>query len=113
MNKLTHVAAAFAAISILGCAGAAQAADDTMVVRLGDLNTSSQQGAEHALRRIKHAARSFCGPASREIGRRFAGKVCEKRMTNQAVAVLDAPLVSALNTAGQRIELAQAEAAAR
>ena len=84
-----------------------------MVVRLGDLNVSSQKGAEAALRRIKQAARSFCGPSSPEVARHFAAKACEKRMVAQAVTELDAPAVTALNSRSQPIRLAQTGTLAR
>ena len=73
----------------------------------------SPQGAETALRRIKSAANAFCGPASREVGRAFAQKGCVKRMTTQAVARLDAPLVTALHSPHQPIRLATAGATTR
>jgi UrcA family protein len=115
MNKLTNFAAGFAAIALITGSGAAQAAPtpDIMVVRLGDLNTSSQKGAETALRRIKHAAKAFCGPASREVERFFAGKACEQHMTNVAVAELNVPMVTALNSQNQPIRLAQTETSTR
>lgn len=115
MNKLTNIAAGFAAVALIAGSGAAHAASgpDLMVVRVGDLNTGSQKGAQIALRRIKRAAETFCGAGSRELGAYAKGKACEKRMTEQAVAALNAPMVTALNSHSRPILLARTETSTR
>jgi len=99
------ISAAALALTLLGSAAAAQTA--TMTVKVGDLNTSSDAGAQSALRRIHYAADIFCGGAdSRELSVMLAQQKCVARMTDKAVTSLNAPKVSALNGATPRIVLA-------
>jgi UrcA family protein len=112
MNRIIKIAAA-AAILTLGAAGAASAKEDIMVVRVGDLNTSSHDGAQIALRRIKNASTRFCGPQTRDLGTSFEQKRCEKRMTQKAVASLNAPMVTALYSPSESFTLAQTESQSR
>ena len=85
------------AVLIALVAGAAYAQEDTMRVRIGDLNLQQEYGAKVALRRIKSASESFCGghmiPAA-ELSRPV--RKCRQTMTDKAVAQLDAPLVTAI-----------------
>ena len=100
------ILAAFLATSVL-TAGAAQAQNDIMVVRLGDLNVSSTQGAQVALRRIQSAASQFCSDGdSRNLGRIAEHRACEARMVGKAVRSLDAPVVTALYAPTSTILLA-------
>src|SRR3954468_18702500 len=112
MNRIIKIAAA-AALLTFGAAGVASAKDDIMIVRVGDLNTHSHDGAEIALRRIKNAASQFCGPQSRDLGTNYAQQRCVKRMTTKAVTSLNAPMVTALYTPGESFTLAQAESQSR
>ncbi|MDB5426052.1 MAG: hypothetical protein JWR47_2962 [Phenylobacterium sp.] len=90
------ILAAFMATTVLA-AGAAQAENDIMVVRVSDLNVASTQGAQVALQRIKSAASQFCSDAdSRDLGRIAQHRSCEARMIGKAVRSLDAPVVTAL-----------------
>lgn len=116
MTKLTTLTAAFFAAGLIASAGAASAqspAEDIMIVRVSDLNTSSSRGAEIALRRIKAASTAFCGGPSREIRQDREQKQCAKRMTDQAVRELNAPLVTAKHRPLQPVELAQSAPWAR
>jgi UrcA family protein len=95
MNRYS-ILAAFLATTLLA-AGAAQAQNDIMVVRVGDLNVASTQGAQVALHRIKTAAAQFCSDGdSRDLGRIAEHRSCEARMVGKAVRSLDAPVVTAL-----------------
>jgi UrcA family protein len=113
MNRIIKIAAAAAILGLTGVAGTASAQQDIMVVRVGDLNTSSHQGAEVALRRIKNAASQFCGPQSRDLTTSSIQRRCEARMTEKAVSTLNAPKVTALYAPSQSIQLAQAETSSR
>jgi UrcA family protein len=100
------ILAAFLATTVL-TAGAAQAQNDIMVVRIGDLNVSSTQGAQVALHRIKSAAAQFCSDAdSRDLGRIAQHRACETRMVGKAVRSLDAPVVTALYAPSSSFRLA-------
>jgi UrcA family protein len=100
------ILAAFMATSVLA-AGSAQAQNDVMVVRVGDLNVASQQGAQVALQRIKSAASQFCGgEGSRDLGRIAEHRSCETRMIGKAVRSLDAPVVTALYAPSSNFRLA-------
>jgi len=86
---------------------AAQAQNDSMVVRVGDLNVASKQGAQVAYQRIKFAARQFCNHGdSRNLGRIGEQRECETRMMGKAVRSLDAPIVTALSAPQSSIVLA-------
>ena len=116
MNRIIKVAAAAAALSLAGVAGAASAQsvkEGIMIVRVGDLNTSSHQGAEVALRRIKNAAAQFCGPQTRDLATTYEQRRCTERMTRKAVSSLNAPMVTALYAPHESIQLAQAETQSR
>ncbi|HEX5264523.1 MAG TPA: UrcA family protein [Phenylobacterium sp.] len=90
------IGAALIAVSLFSVT-AAKAQSDIMMVRVSDLNTSSPQGAEIALRRIKNASTLFCGDSDNiTLSRRFEQHACEKRMTDKAVGALHAPTVTAL-----------------
>ena len=100
------ILAALVATTVLA-AGAAQAQNDIMVVRVGDLNVASTQGAQVALQRIKSAAAQFCSDAdSRDLGRLAEHRSCETRMIGKAVRSLDAPVVTALYAPSSNFRLA-------
>ena len=85
------------AVLIALVAGAAYAQEDTMRVRIGDLNLQQEYGAKVALRRIKSASDAFCGGhkiSAMEFHRQI--DKCRQTMTDKAVAQLDAPLVTAI-----------------
>lgn len=86
---------------------AAEAAEDVMIVRLGDLNLSSDAGANSALRRIRDAAKAFCGGhGERSLAVHREATQCRARMVGKAVAALDAPLVTARHTGRPGLEIA-------
>jgi UrcA family protein len=113
MNRISIIVAAAAALGLTAVAAPAASArtevEGVMIVRVGDLNTSSREGAQSALRRIRAAAQQFCGEPTRDLGRHFAEQRCVHRMTGKAVASLNAPLVTALYTGQTSIQLAQAQ----
>jgi UrcA family protein len=104
------IGAALIAVSLLSVT-AAKAETDTMVVHMGDLNVTSSQGAEVALRRIKNAAMLFCGDYDKiTFTRRIEHQRCEMQMTDQAVSSLNAPTVTALYKGRSSIQLANRDA---
>jgi UrcA family protein len=95
------IGAALAAMTLACGSGAfAQTSpdrQDVMVVRLSDLDTGHQLGAETALRRIKAAANKFCNTdGSKDIERRWEEQRCVTRMTGKAVQSLGATEVTEL-----------------
>jgi UrcA family protein len=94
------IGAALAAMTLAYGSGAfAQTShdrQDVMVVRLSDLDTAHQAGAESALRRIKTAAIQFCGSDDKQIERRWEEQRCVTRMTGKAVQSLGASQVTEL-----------------
>jgi UrcA family protein len=111
--------AALAALT-LACGASAYAQtpsdrQDVMVVRLSDLDTSHQAGAESALRRIKTAAAKFCGSdGTKDIARRWEEERCATRMTGKAVQSLGSSQVTELFlTNGGHIDQAGAQYASR
>lgn len=95
------IGAAIAAMT-LACGSAAFAQSyhepqDLMVVRLSDLDTAHQAGAQSALRRIKAAATKFCGDdGAKDIARQWDEQRCVTRMTGKAVQSLGATQVTEL-----------------
>ncbi|MBS0409458.1 MAG: UrcA family protein [Proteobacteria bacterium] len=69
-------------------------------VRVGDLDLNSREGARAALGRIHVAAQLICGPTPSpvQIERLSIYNACMKSDVDQAVASLDRPLLTALNT---------------
>lgn len=97
MNRIVVITSAV----LLLAPGLARAAEDSMVVRLGDLNVATEPGAQSALRRIRDAADNFCGGQGvRSIQLQTAAAVCRAEMTDKAVAQLHAPVVTALYRGG-------------
>jgi UrcA family protein len=83
---------------------------DVMVVRLSDLDTGRDAGAQAALHRIKSAAIKFCGEdGARDLERRYEQEKCVDRMIGEAVQSLGATQVTALYEAkhGVRTDVAQ------
>jgi UrcA family protein len=105
-----HFASVLPALAALGCAAAVHAAPlaasssdpaaMTVPVSIADLNLSDSDGAKMALQRIRTAAKTVCGeePDSRQLERVSLYHACIKSSTNRAVASLDSPIVSALNS---------------
>jgi UrcA family protein len=86
----------------------AKAAEDAMVVRLGDLNVATEPGAQSALRRIRLAADRFCGgDGDRSMRVQMAARACRGEMIDKAVDQLGAPGVTALHRGETAIQLAR------
>ena len=88
--------AAFAATLALPVS--AQAAAYQVVVHYGDLKLSNAVGAQSLLLRLKAAARQACGgtPDRGDLGRMRDYHTCLNGSLDQAVATVDAPMLSAL-----------------
>ncbi|RAK60815.1 hypothetical protein DJ021_13855 [Phenylobacterium hankyongense] len=105
MNRISVCAAA--SVFTLFSAGIVQA-QDSMSVRVGDLNLNNSAGAQVALRRIDNAATRFCGPAMpMSLSDRAQRDSCHKQMTAKAVRTLGAPRVTALYQPETTVRLAQ------
>lgn len=99
MHRL--IVSTFALLAFMG--PAAHAEEATMRVSVYDLNLNAEPGAQIALRRIKSSSVAFCGGAViRPVGSALAKAACSKTMTAKAVALLDAPLVTALHSPENR-----------
>ena len=104
MNRIVAISSAI----LLLAPGLARAAEETMVVRLGDLNVATESGAQSALRRIRDAADRFCGGQGvRSLQVQTAAAACRAEMVGKAVAQLDAPVVTALYGRDPAIRLAR------
>ncbi|MDB5449287.1 MAG: hypothetical protein JWQ52_415 [Phenylobacterium sp.] len=105
MNRISVCAAA--SVFTLFSAGLVQA-QDSMFVRVGDLNLNNTAGAQVALRRIDNAASRFCGPSMRtSLTEQALRDSCRKQMTAKAVRTLGAPRVTALYQPETSVRLAQ------
>jgi UrcA family protein len=76
-------------------------------VRFGDLDLSSQEGAQTMVVRIRHVAGQICGGATAP----GQGEDCVRETTDRAVADLASPEVAAANAAA--VSYADADAGAR
>ncbi|MFC3080460.1 UrcA family protein [Phenylobacterium terrae] len=104
MNRIVVITSAV----LLLTPGLAKAAEDSMIVRLGDLNVASEAGAQSALRRIRLAADRFCGGhGDRSMRVQMAVGACRGEMVDKAVAQLDDPTVTALHRGETAIRLAR------
>jgi UrcA family protein len=74
-----------------------------VVVRLDDLDTTTERGAEQALRRIRRAAENVCGasPGLRPHTERAAARACVHDAMSRAVDDLGDPLVAAKFNGGR------------
>jgi UrcA family protein len=82
------------------------------VVKFGDLNLSSREGAKTMYHRIRSTAFSLCGdqPDISDITGYGAWRACVNDAINGAVGRLNAPMVTALNggRTSSSVQLAQA-----
>ena len=101
--KTTLIAATLVIAGFAAIAPAQAEALPEVRVPYSDLNLSNPAGAQAMLRRIKAAASRVCGgyPDTREITEKRLYQRCVKMATDQAVAQLNAWLVTALHTGGQ------------
>ena len=100
-NKVARgTALALAMAAALGAgAASAQPIGDGVLVRFGDLDTSSTAGARTLLQRIRYAATKVCGyrPDSRMIDDFYNFRRCRADAVDRAVLKVDLPLVTALD----------------
>jgi UrcA family protein len=77
----------------------ARASEDQqeVVVRVGDLDTTTERGADRALLRIRRAARDVCdvSPGRRSLEDRLSARACVQDAMARAVADLGDPMVAA------------------
>jgi UrcA family protein len=103
-----YTLAALAALSAIAAshpaaAGTQIGSPDTRSTRVSyaDLNLQSEAGARTMFQRIRHAARSVC---EINLDDSWDGRVryfaCVRDTTDQAIAKLDSPLVTAMNSSG-------------
>lgn len=82
------------------------------IVKFGDLNLSSREGAETMYHRIRNTARGLCGdePVIADISGHGAWRACVNDAVDNAVGRLGAPMVTAFNggRTGSPVKLAQA-----
>ena len=105
------IGAALIAVSLFSVT-AAKAQSDIMMVRVSDLNTSSPQGAEIALRRIKNASTLFCGDFGQSHFHPPDRSPCaaKRSMTDKAYSSLNASTVTALHKGQSSSQLASRDA---
>lgn len=81
-------------------------------VTYSDLNLSSRDGARAMYQRIKSTARKLCGgePTIGDLGGHASWRACVDSAVDNAVARLDAPMVTAFNggQSASPVKLAQA-----
>ncbi len=95
-----------AVIALSATAATAQAETAQMRVHVGDLNLTTEAGAQRALFRIKIAAREFCAPPLEILNTPSADR-CRRELIAKAVRQLDAPMVTALWFPPDAVEVAQ------
>jgi UrcA family protein len=103
-TQLNPIASMLAAgLFTLICAtsgGSALAAEQTLtkIVRYGDLNLDSEQGAQALYARLRSAAREVCSPLeSIEMSRQRQWKSCFNNALATAVGQVDKTMLSALH----------------
>ena len=96
--RLTISLCAAAAVLSLGVVGTAFAQTDapSRTVRVADIDFSSRDSTEIALRRIQHAADAVCGgaPSAVDLSQQAPYEQCRKAAIKGAVQQLDRPLLS-------------------
>jgi UrcA family protein len=102
LNQFSRASATLTALAACLIAGTAHAASPaaapTVTVRYGDLNLSSEQGANALYARVAYAARQVCGRSgldARDLAAFAAERACESQAISQAVHDVHAPLVAA------------------
>ena len=93
---------ALTALAALGFSATSHAAvssnDDTIsvTVRYGDLNLDSKVGAQVMIHRIQAAAHQICADVNDRFDLARTGAKCVDATVNDAVAHLNAPMVTAM-----------------
>jgi UrcA family protein len=97
MHRSTVSAFVLALVLITPSLAHAEEAQQEVVVRLGDIDPTTERGAEHALRRIRRAAEDVCdaSPGLRPYAERVAARACIHDAVSRAVDDLGDPLVAA------------------
>ncbi|HEY1561608.1 MAG TPA: UrcA family protein [Caulobacteraceae bacterium] len=106
------LAAATLAIGIGSASAVSAAGQDTasVTVKYGDLNLSTQDGANAVLQRIGQAARQVCKPDTDIADLPGMGdwsRICERARIRDAVSHLDAPMVTAAFSGRSQVILAE------
>lgn len=96
-------AAAMSAASARDAARQTPAPVRAVTVRYGDLDLSTERGAQALLARITKAAKSVCPQAvDRDLGAFLASRRCEREAIARAVRQVDSPRLAALVPARMR-----------
>ena len=97
MHRLTVGAFVSALILITPDMAVALEEQQKAEVQVGDLDTTSERGADRALYRIRRAAQDVCDAPSgmRSRDDRLAGRVCIQEAMSRAVDELGDPMVAA------------------
>lgn len=85
--------------SVSSFASTSNGAEPSMKVSFGDLDLSKSAGAEALYKRIRKAAFTVCGGHESPIASIYTtGTLCFRTAVNEAVAKVNAPLLTALHT---------------
>jgi UrcA family protein len=102
LNRLSRASATIAALAACLIAGTAHAGSPdgapTVTVAYGDLDLSSEQGANALYARVAYAARQVCGASGldiRNLQAYAAERACESQAISKAVHDVRAPQVAA------------------
>jgi UrcA family protein len=101
MNTTNLTARSFALTLVLGLIAATPAlAGEPAAVKVpyGDLDLSTQAGAQTLYNRIAGAARTVCGYEGRPLLERSSWKACYRDAISGAITQVNSPLLSAINT---------------
>ncbi len=103
MNRSTVIAVALALTLCTPSLAHAQAPEQRALVRVGDLGTSTDRGADRALSRIRRAAQEVCDapPGLRLYDDRVAARACVHNAMSRAVDDLGDPTVAARFNGGR------------
>lgn len=91
---MQRILLALATAALCGFAAAPAVADEPYRVRIayGDLNLSTQAGADHMSARIRRAARDTCEMGGATLSVRIAQRACIDDFTRRAFAELDSAM---------------------
>src|SRR5690349_5367097 len=96
MDRLVVGALASALFIVTPNLAKASEVEKNVEVSLAGIDTSTDRGADHALRRIRHAAEGACdfSPALRSRPEQRQARACIDEAVSRAVDELDAPKVT-------------------
>lgn len=97
MHGLTVSALVSALVVVTPNLIAVAEAQEQIEVSLAGIDTSNPQGADHALRRIRHAAEAVCDvrTGAQPVSERLQARTCVNAAVEKAVADLSDPVVTA------------------